>query len=279
VVNIDDESTPTMLEHFKGEKYITYGIDANGHRNYDCDLCATDIKYHSDNTTFDIMYTRCDLETGDETFYCFSDVWTEDDIDYFNLPIKGHFNIYNTLAAIGVAKALGLPRYFIRKAVSNLKGVPGRIQSVVNDKGMNIFVDYAHSPDGISNILSSVRDFTTGRLIIIFGCGGDKDAEKRPIMGRIAGELSNYAILTSDNPRTEDPITILSQIETGIKETGTPYEVCENRREAIFKGIKMLKSDDALVIAGKGHEDYQIIGTVKHHFDDYEVALEALSEL
>jgi len=141
-----------------------------------------------------------------------------------------------------------------------------------------VLVDYAHSPDGVLNIIESVREFTAGRVIIILGCGGDRDRTKRPIMGRIAGEGADFCILTSDNPRTEDPMEIIWQIEEGTKSTDTPYEIWENRREAIFRGVQMLKKDDALIIAGKGHEDYQIIGTVKHHFSDYETALEALRE-
>jgi len=261
VVNNDDESTPTMLKFLGDNPYLTYGID-DGVALKNTDLLAIHInKFPSklEGTYFELAHEEPTL--------------------HFDMPIKGRFNIYNILATIGVTQALGVPIEPVRQAISTLKGVPGRIQSVQNDKGLNVFVDYAHSPDGLSNILSAVRDFTTGRLIVIFGCGGDRDTEKRPIMGRIAGELSNFCILTSDNPRTENPFAILEQVEEGTKETGTPYEVLQDRREAIFKGVNMLKPDDALVIAGKGHEDYQIIGTEKHHFDDYEVAIEAIKAI
>jgi len=217
VVNNDDESTPTMLKFLGDNPYITYGIDG-----------ALDSK----NTDLLAMHiNKFETKTGGTYF----ELAHEAPPLYFDMPVKGRFNIYNILAAIGVTQALGVPIEPVRKAISTLKGVPGRIQSVQNDKGLNIFVDYAHSPDGLSNILSAVRDFTTGRLIVIFGCGGDRDTEKRPIMGRIAGELSNYCILTSDNPRTENPHVILAQVEGGTKETGTPYEIIENRKMQYLK--------------------------------------------
>ncbi|MCL2377866.1 MAG: UDP-N-acetylmuramoyl-L-alanyl-D-glutamate--2,6-diaminopimelate ligase [Defluviitaleaceae bacterium] len=192
---------------------------------------------------------------------------------------KGRFNIYNTLAAIGTCRQLGLSLDEICKAAAKIQGVAGRIQDVPNSLGAHVLVDYAHSPDSIVKIIKSVREFTTGRVIIVFGCGGDRDNIKRPIMGSTAGKLADYCILTSDNPRTEDPHQIIVQIEEGIKTTAAQYEIIENRRDAIFAGVKMLTPGDALIIAGKGHEDYQIIGTETIHFSDYETAIEALSTL
>jgi len=262
VVNIDDESTPVMLEHLGDAPYLTYGIENKS------DLWAIHIEYRPDKTVFELS----DEPPG----------------HWYDLHPKGKFNIYNALAAMGTIRALGLDdvepginpdnpqRENIRSAVTNLSGVPGRIQDVPNDKGVHVLVDYAHSPDGVTNIISSVREFTTGRVVIILGCGGDRDPTKRDIMGRIAGEMADYCILTSDNPRTEDPHEIIRQVEKGTKPTGVNYEICENRRDAIILGVKMLAQGDSLIIAGKGHEDYQIIGTVKHHFSDYETALEAL---
>jgi len=246
VVNIDDESAATMIQFLPQPSYLTYGIENNA------DLQAIHIEYQPQGSKF---------EVGSERFF---------------LPINGRFNIYNALAAIGVAKLLGAPIDAICAAVAKLSGVPGRIQAVPNDRGVHVLVDYAHSPDGLKNIIAAVRDFTAGRVITLFGCGGDRDRGKRPIMGTIAGELSDYCILTSDNPRIENPADILADIECGTKDTGTPYEITENRREAIFKGVKMLKPGDALIIAGKGHEDYQIIGTEKLSFSDYETVVEAL---
>jgi UDP-N-acetylmuramoyl-L-alanyl-D-glutamate--2,6-diaminopimelate ligase len=198
---------------------------------------------------------------------------------HFYLPVKGRFNIYNCLGAIGAALALGLPLEKIREGVAAIKGIPGRIQAVPNKIGAHIFVDYAHTPDSLVNIINSVREITAGKLVLLFGCGGDKDTLKRPKMGRIAGELADHSILTSDNPRSEPPEEIIRQIEEGVKETHSPYDIFVNRRDAIFAGIKMLNEGDALIIAGKGHENYQIIGNEKIHFDDMEVALQALGEI
>ncbi|MCL2386068.1 MAG: UDP-N-acetylmuramoyl-L-alanyl-D-glutamate--2,6-diaminopimelate ligase [Defluviitaleaceae bacterium] len=251
VVNIDDESTPTMLEYHGNDPFLTYGIETAA------DLRAVHTNCGPAGSTFD-------LEMNDST-------------TPFTLPVSGRFNVYNVLASIGTAKVLGIEMKPLQTAVSRLRGVRGRIQSVPNNRGLNVLVDYAHSPDGLINIISAVRESTTGKVITLFGCGGDRDKTKRPEMGKIAGELSDYCILTSDNPRTENPTEILAQIEEGVKTTNTPYEIQESRREAIFAGIKMLHPNDALIIAGKGHEDYQIIGTTKHHFDDFETATEALN--
>jgi len=249
VVNIDDESTPVMLEHQKGGSHLTYGIDNTA------DLRAIHIEYTPEKTMF-----RLAGETSRE----------------YELHPKGRFNIYNALAAMGTAYALLSKPDIIHGAVAKLRGVPGRIQDVPNNLGAHILVDYAHTPDGVENIISSVREITQGQVVIILGCGGDRDKAKRPIMGSIAGRMADYCILTSDNPRTEDPTEIINQIEEGTKLTGVAYEICENRRDAIYNGVKMLKCGDSLIIAGKGHEDYQIIGTTKHHFSDYETALEAI---
>lgn len=255
VVNKDDEYTPQMLQFFVG-KLMTYGITTNA------DLRAANIEYLPQGSAF-----------------------TTNGINY-HLPVSGKFNIYNILAAMGAVLVLEQARYpdanlakILSHAISEISGVPGRIQSVPNDRGVQILVDYAHSPDGITNIISSVREVTSGRVITLFGCGGDRDKTKRPIMGRIAGEMSDYCIITSDNPRTEDPFAILAQTEEGVKETTTPYETCENRKDAIFAGVKMLQKGDALIIAGKGHEDYQEIGTTKYPFSDYDTAVKAIASL
>ncbi|MCL2215887.1 MAG: UDP-N-acetylmuramoyl-L-alanyl-D-glutamate--2,6-diaminopimelate ligase [Defluviitaleaceae bacterium] len=260
VVNADDDSTPTMLAHHGNDPFLTYGIECEAH------LRAIHIDYCLGCTVFDVNETAIPPQLGPSAFSM-----------RYRLAPKGKFNIYNTLAAIGTAKVLGLKTEDIQSAVAQLSGVPGRIQSVPNDRGVNVFVDYAHSPDGLINIISSVREFTAGSVITLFGCGGDRDRLKRPIMGRIAGEMSDFCILTSDNPRTEDPGAILREIEAGTLETATPYELIENRRDAIFTGVKRLKPGDSLIIAGKGHEDYQIIGRSKHHFSDYETAVEAVN--
>jgi len=248
IVNADDKYSPQIMSIGKNcEKWISYGIDN------DCDLRAV----HITDGAFDVEIDGV--------------------LEKFELPVKGRFNIYNALGVIGAALAIGINVEQIKKGLAAFKGVPGRIQSVDNDKGFNVLVDYAHSPDGLINIINAVRAFTEGRLITLFGCGGDKDTGKRPIMGRIAGELSDHCIVTSDNPRTESPAEIIRQIEEGIKDTNCPYDSMVDRREAIFHGIKMLKPGDALIIAGKGHETYQIIGDQEIHFDDIEVAREGLA--
>ena len=250
VVNADDKSSATMLEHLpkskNGDNFLTYSIKTNAN------LQALHIEYLTQGSVFYVLE------------------------DKYTLPVNGRFNIYNALAAAGIARALGIDMKDIKNAIAKLSGVPGRIQSVPNDRGFHVLVDYAHSPDGLENIIPAVREFTKGKVITIFGCGGDRDRGKRPIMGTIAGELSDYCILTSDNPRTENPMAILKEIEHGTKKTGTAYEVIESRRDAIIKGVEMLTTGDALIIAGKGHEDYQIIGEEKLHFSDYEEAVRAL---
>ena len=250
VINVDDEASKTMIGHLEGRKFLSYGIES------DADLRAFGISI-GEVTKFNIHG-----ENGP-----------------FTLKPKGKFNVYNALAAVGVAKTLGFPMEKIREAVAGLHGVEGRIQDVPNKLGVNIFVDYAHTPDGLVNIISSVREFTKGKITTIVGCGGDRDKLKRPIMGKIAGEMSDYTIITSDNPRTENPFHILSEIEAGVKETGKPYESIENRKTAIFLGVKNLRPGDSLIIAGKGHENYQIIGKDTIHFSDYETAVEAVNHV
>jgi UDP-N-acetylmuramoyl-L-alanyl-D-glutamate--2,6-diaminopimelate ligase len=250
VVNADDDATATMLEFLGNNPFYTYGIENPAH------LKVISEEYGAHGAKFELQI--------------------DGRSSWFDLPVHGKFNVYNALAAIGTARALGLNIDEIRAAVSQLTVVPGRIQSVPNNRGFNIFIDYAHSPDGLKNIIESVREFTTGRVITLFGCGGNRDKAKRPIMGEIAAYLSDFCILTSDNPRTENPLEILAQVETGVKKISRQYIICENRRDAIFAGIEMLKQNDALIIAGKGHETYQETGTEKFHFDDFEVAREAL---
>ena len=250
VVNVDDQYSPQIMSIGSCEKWITYGIDN------DCDIRALHIGSQAEGSVFDVEINGV--------------------LEHFYLPVKGRFNVYNALAAIGAALAVGIDVELIRSGLANFEGIPGRIQSVPNDKGFNVLVDYAHSPDSLVNIINAVREFTAGRLITLFGCAGDRDAGKRPIMGRIAGELSDHCIVTSDNPRSEPPEEIIRQVEEGLSETNCPYDSFVDRRAAIFHGISMLKAGDSFIITGKGHEDYQIIGETSIYFDDVEVAKEAL---
>lgn len=197
----------------------------------------------------------------------------------FHSPLVGPPHIYNTLAAVGSGLALGYNLDVIAKALATCTGAPGRFERVPHDGDFAVVVDYAHSDDALLNVLRTARDVTKGRIITVFGCGGDRDGSKRAPMGEAAGSLSDVVILTSDNPRTEDPNRILADAEVGIQKTGKPYEKIADRREAIHRAIAQARTDDLVLIAGKGHEDYQIIGRETFHFDDKEVAREALTIL
>ena len=156
-------------------------------------------------------------------------------------------------------------------------GVKGRAEAVYSNDGYTVIIDYAHTPDALKNIIETMRPCSQGRIITLFGCGGDRDRTKRPVMGEIAAGLSDFVIVTSDNPRTEEPRAIIEDILSGIKNTDTPVEVIESRKEAIVYALTQLKSGDTLILAGKGHEDYQIIGKEKTHFDEREVVREFFS--
>ncbi|MGZ8844644.1 MAG: UDP-N-acetylmuramoyl-L-alanyl-D-glutamate--2,6-diaminopimelate ligase [Pyrinomonadaceae bacterium] len=195
----------------------------------------------------------------------------------FHSPLVGPPHIYNTLATVASGLALGYDLDVITTALEKCTGAPGRFERVEHVGDFAVVVDYAHSDDALLNVLRTARDVTKGRIITVFGCGGDRDRSKRAPMGEAAGSLSDVVILTSDNPRTEDPNQILSDVEVGIQKTGKPYEKIADRREAIHHAIAQARSDDLVLIAGKGHEDYQILGRETFHFDDKEVAREALA--
>ena len=212
----------------------------------------------------------------------------------FTSSLVGKHNVYNILSATGVAIALGLPLDTIQKGIMDLRGVPGRLECVTNDLGLSVFVDYAHTPDALENVLSVLRGLTPGRMITIFGCGGDRDRDKRPMMGATAGRLSDLVVLTSDNPRTEAPEAILAGIVEGTaavqshqyelhelaKGFETPgYVVEPDRRKAIALGLGAARSGDIVIIAGKGHETYQIIGETTIPFDDRVEAKKILQQL
>ncbi len=201
-------------------------------------------------------------------------------------PLAGSFNLANLLAAIGAVVHLGVDREAIESALPQFPGVPGRMEMVTvsdlslqpSSEGLTVIVDYAHTPDGLENLLKAVRPLVQGRLICVFGCGGDRDRTKRPKMGKIAADWSDWVVVTSDNPRTEDPHQILEDILAGFDPTTVSTLVEVDRRTAIQTAIAEAHPHDTVVIAGKGHEDYQILGTTKIHFDDREVAREALQE-
>jgi UDP-N-acetylmuramoyl-L-alanyl-D-glutamate--2,6-diaminopimelate ligase len=197
----------------------------------------------------------------------------------FELPLVGQFNVSNFLAAVGAGLALELTLPTIVQTLSTFSGVPGRMQQITvkPDQDISVVVDYAHTPDSLENLLKAARPFVKGKIICVFGCGGDRDRTKRPKMGAIAANLADLAVVTSDNPRTEDPQAILTDVLAGIPDSVTPL-VEADRRVAIQKAITQAQPGDAVLIAGKGHEDYQILGTEKVHFDDREEAEAALNQ-
>ena len=195
------------------------------------------------------------------------------------LPIPGKFTVYNALSVLGCAIQLGISLADAAAALGSAKGVKGRVE-VVPTPGTDytILIDYAHTPDGLENVLSSVKGYCKGRLIAVFGCGGDRDPIKRPIMGRIGVEIADYAIITSDNPRTEDPGKIIQDILKGVNVPNNNYEIIENRPQAIQHAMDIAGKDDIIVLAGKGHETYQEICGVKYHLDEREVVAAYLKE-
>ncbi|MER3446421.1 MAG: UDP-N-acetylmuramoyl-L-alanyl-D-glutamate--2,6-diaminopimelate ligase [Candidatus Dadabacteria bacterium] len=193
----------------------------------------------------------------------------------------GKHNLYNILAAVSTALSLGVGIEFVERGVSKIPGVPGRLDRVENPFGITILIDYAHTPDALRNVLAAIRPFTRRRLILLFGCGGDRDPIKRPIMGSIGREMSDVLIVTSDNPRTENPERIIDQIEKGVLGSGSQeklYFRITDRRDAIRKAIEIAQKGDTVLLAGKGHENYQILGTEKIPFDDKGVAEEIIRE-
>lgn len=249
VINVDDEYSNNIIKNSTC-KILKFSI------HKESDLQAVNINYLMDKVIFDVKY--------------------KEEIFNFELNMPGKFSVYNALGAIGASIAYGIPMQTIQAGIKNIKGVPGRIQNIPNDKGFNVFVDYAHTPDGLENIIKSVKNFTKGRVITVFGCGGDRDRKKRPLMAEISGNLSDYTIITSDNPRSETPEDIIKEIEQGIKNITKNYETITERRNAIFKAVKMAKPLDSIIIAGKGHEKYEIFADRTIHFDDTEEAKKAL---
>jgi UDP-N-acetylmuramoyl-L-alanyl-D-glutamate--2,6-diaminopimelate ligase len=253
VINLDDPYGVELAARLKndGLRVITYAVKS------EADVTAL-------NPEFSLAGMRFDLQThlGDRDFHS---------------PLVGPPHIYNTLAAVASGLALDYHLDIITGALEKCTGAPGRFERVPHDGDFAVVVDYAHSDDALLNVLRTAREVTKGKIITVFGCGGDRDASKRAPMGEAAGSLSDVVILTSDNPRTEDPEEILADAEVGIRKTGKPYRKIADRRDAIHQAISEARSNDLVLIAGKGHEDYQIIGREVFHFDDKEVAREALA--
>jgi len=254
VVNVDDDYGEAFRACAECP-VITYGKKG--------DLRAKKIKPSLDGTTFNLKGKWDKLPV--------------------HLRLLGAHNVYNALCAAAIADALDIPPETIIRGLEALPSVPGRFEPVAEGLPFQVVVDYAHTDDGLRNVLQAARKLAKKRVITVFGCGGDRDRGKRPKMGKAAGELSDFCVLTSDNPRTEDPLRILLDAEMGLqqagKEKGKDYEPMVDRREGIGSALARAKKGDIVVIAGKGHEDYQILGTEKIHFDDREVAREVLEEL
>ncbi|SHH12433.1 UDP-N-acetylmuramoyl-L-alanyl-D-glutamate--2,6-diaminopimelate ligase [Tepidibacter thalassicus] len=254
LINIDDIYGKKIYNSIKNLEVpvLTYGIEG------DADIKAENVKIYSTGVEYKLITPKYEL-----------DVY---------VPISGRFTVYNSLAVIGACYLMDIPKEAILEGLKNTKGVPGRFESVNSSKGFSVIIDYAHTPDAIENILKTAREFVKGKIITVFGCGGDRDKTKRPLMGSISQKYSDLTIVTSDNPRTEDPVKIIEDILRGIDDSKQDYEVIIDRREAINNAINRAESGDIVIIAGKGHENYQIIGREKIHFDDKEVVIEILGE-
>ena len=250
VVNADDEAAPHMLGKVET---TTFGVSKPA------DAYANDIEIHESGVSFVMSWKDVRLP--------------------LHLHISGIFNVYNSMAAAVACLEMGMDPEKVKEGLEAVTVVPGRIEPLPTHTPYRVILDYAHSPASLESILKTIREFTRGRLICLFGCGGGRDKEKRPIMGEISGRLADFSILTSDNPRLEQPMDILNAIEAGIKPTGAPYVVIENRREAIRYAMQMGKPGDVIVLAGKGHETYQDIGGQKLPFDEKVVVRELLREM
>ena len=252
IVNTDDLYGAKIPDLFPDNNITTYGID-----NY-ANVLAKDITITNSYVDFKVKITDRNerVKTG----------------------IPGRFSVYNSLAAICVAQKFAISPEVIKEALLEVR-VPGRSELVNNKLELPIMIDYAHSPESLQNILQAVKSYTRGKVISVFGCGGDRDSGKRPIMGEISGRIADFTFITSDNPRTEDPEKIVEQIEEGMKKTKGNYKVVVDRVEAIKQAIQMATKRDIIVLAGKGHEPYQEINGVKHPFDERIIVNELIEEI
>lgn len=250
LVNIDSEYGKKVIEKAECE-IITIGIEN------DADIKAVDIVKQPDSVEFKVI-----TPWGSE---------------YIKVNIPGKFNVYNALAAIGACCLMKIPFADIKEGLEKVS-VPGRAEVVYSGNDFTVIIDYAHSPDSLENILNTVKGYAPARVVSLFGCGGDRDKSKRSIMGEISGKIADFTILTSDNPRTEEPIEIIKDIEQGIKSITSEYITIEDRKEAIKYAISNVKPKDIIILAGKGHETYQIFKDKTIHFDEREVVKELLNK-
>ena len=252
IVNIDDVKGLELIKRKPNVDYTTYSI------NSDSDKKAYNISITNLLTTFNVKINNAE--------------------ELVKISIPGNFTVYNALCAISISEKLGIETKYILSGLKKVR-VPGRSELVNNKLNIPIMIDYAHSPESLKNILLAVKSYTKGRVISLFGCGGDRDTNKRPIMAKISGEIADYTIITSDNPRTEDPEAIVKDVEKGIIGVTSNYEVIVDRKEAIKRAIEIATPDDIVVLAGKGHENYQVIGHEKIHFDEKEIIDEIMNKI
>jgi len=270
VVNADDEHGARLAGGLaaEGQRVIRYGLGIESGVTHDRGTHGAKVRGVVDVTARDVEFsmggTRLRLVTPEGEREVLS-------------PLVGRPHVYNILTAAGCAHALGIELDATVEALKTCAGAPGRFERVAHAGDFAVVVDYAHTDDALRNVLRTARDVSRGRVITVFGCGGDRDRTKRAPMGEAAASLSDVVIATSDNPRTEDPEAILRDVEVCLRAVGKPYMKIVDRREAIHRAIEEASTGDIVVIAGKGHEDYQIVGTEKRHFDDREVAREALA--
>lgn len=250
ILNLDDERAMSMMRNSDG-RMVTYSVNQD-----ESDYTAKYIRYKNDGIEYELV--------------------TMGYVERVKVGIPGEFTVYNSMAAAVTLIELGFDFSKVLYALSLCNGVKGRIEVVPTETPFTVIIDYAHTPDGLENIISSLRKIAKSRIITVFGCGGDRDKTKRPIMGEVAARLSDVVVVTSDNPRTEDPETIIEDILEGIKGVRTKKIVEINRTEAIRKAIAEANEDDIVLLAGKGHETYQIIGTEKHHYDEREIVTDIL---
>jgi UDP-N-acetylmuramoyl-L-alanyl-D-glutamate--2,6-diaminopimelate ligase len=244
VVNVDDEHGRRLLE--TGVPTLTFGVFEHA------DVRATDVEVTAGGIVFRV------------------------DATMVRSPLRGRFNVENSLAAFAAARALGIDDEVAARGIEAVRGVPGRVETVEAGQGFLVLVDYAHTPDSLENVLRTARPLARGRLIAVFGCGGDRDRGKRPLMGAVATRLADLSVITSDNPRSEDPLAIIDQIEPGARDGGGDYLVEPDRRAAIALAVERARTGDVVVIAGKGHEPYQELADRTIDFDDRRVAAEEI---
>ena len=259
------------MENYLNAKAKLFDISNKGVVNYDDDggkkivaQKSCDILKVGFDESSDLWVDNVSITSRGDKF----DVHYKGEVYPMTVAIPGKFSVYNSICAIGAALQLGIDIDTIKKGLARATGVVGRVEVVPTDTDYTVIIDYAHTPDGLENIIKAVSEFAEGDVITLFGCGGDRDNTKRPIMGKIAGELSDFSIITSDNPRTENPEAIVAQIEEGMKQTDGKYTVIVDRREAIAYALDNAKKGDVVILAGKGQETYQIIGKEKFDFDE-----------